>query len=259
MAQNGEIAVTGAKLRVQRDGRGEPLLFLHGAQGLAGWEPALAALAENFDVIAPDHPGYGRSAPADGVDDMADLALLYLDVIESLAVPRLHVVGHCIGGWLAMEIAIRSAQRLASLTLVDSAGLRLPGVPRADMFICTRDELAQLLFAGGGAEAWRQSWFSAPEQEEIYDRNRFATAKYAWQPRLCNPKLARWLHRIDVPTHIVWGEQDRVLPPAYGDALKERIAGATLTTMKACGHLPQVERPAEFAGLVSEFIRRTAS
>jgi len=259
MPQDGEIAVKGAKLRFQREGRGEPLLFLHGAQGMAGWEPALAALAESFDVIAPDHPGYGRSEAADGVDDVADLALLYLDILETLAVPRVHLVGHCIGGWIATEIAIRNTARLQSLTLVSSAGLRLPGVPRADMFICTQDELAHLLFAGNSAEAWKQSWLASSEQENIYDRNRFATAKYAWQPRLCNPKLARWLHRIDLPSHVIWGAQDKVLPAAYGTAFKEGIAGATMTTIAACGHLPHVERPNEFADAVTQFLRRTAS
>ena len=72
MPTDSHIDVRGCKLRVQRDGRGEPLLFLHGAQGLSGWEPALAALAERFDVIAPDHPGFGRSDIADGVDDRHD-------------------------------------------------------------------------------------------------------------------------------------------------------------------------------------------
>lgn len=259
MQQDGEIAVKGAKLRFRRDGGGEPLLFLHGAQGLDGWEPALAALAENFDVIAPDHPGYGRSEAADGVDDMADLALLYLDILETLGVRRVHLVGHCVGGWLATEIAVRNTSRLQSLTLVSSAGLRLPGVPRADMFICTRDELAQLLFAGNSAEAWKEAWVASPEQEEIYDRNRFATAKYAWQPRLCNPKLARWLHRIDVPTQVIWGEQDKVLPVAHGAAFKDGVSGATMTTIPACGHLPHVERPNEFAAAVTQFLRRAAS
>lgn len=260
MPQSAEIASKSGKVAIQRDGRrGETLLYLHGAQGLAGWEPALAALAESFDVIAPDHPGFGRSAAVEGVDDMADMALFYLDILESFAVPAVHIVGHCIGGWLAMEIAIRNTARIRSVTLVDSAGLRLAGVPRADMFICGRDELAQLLFAGNGQEAWQNAWFRSPEQEDTYDRNRFAAAKYAWQPRLCNPKLGRWLHRIDVPTQIVWGEEDKVLPLAYGVALKDRIPGATLKTIAACGHLPQSERPDEFVAAISEFIRRTAS
>lgn len=258
MPTDSDIDVRGCKIHVRRGGHGDPLLFLHGAQGLSGWEPVLAALAESFDVIAPDHPGFGQSAIADGVDDVGDLSLFYFDVLEALGVSSLHVVGHCLGGWIAMEMAIRSTARMKTLTLVASAGLRLEGVPRADMFICNQDDLVQLLFAGNDATSWQQVWHASPEWEEIYDRNRFAAARFSWQPRLCNPKLARWLHRIDVPTHIVWGEHDKVIPPAYAAGLKDRIAGATMTMVPACGHLPHVEQPGQVAAVASQFIQRGA-
>jgi pimeloyl-ACP methyl ester carboxylesterase len=258
MPTESDIDVRGCKLHIRRDGRGEPLLFLHGAQGLTGWEPVLAALAQRFDVIAPDHPGFGRSDLADGVDDVGDLALFYFDALKQLGVPPVHAVGHCLGGWIAMEMAIRSTAALKTLTLLATAGLRLEGVPRADMFICNQDELVQLLFAGNDASRWKQAWHDSAEWEDIYDRNRAAAARYAWQPRLCNPKLARWLHRIDVPTHIVWGENDKVIPPPYAAALKDRIGGATMETIPACGHLPHVEQPHVVAAKVSDFIKRAA-
>ena len=259
MPTDSRIDVRGCQLHVQRGGRGAPLLFLHGAQGLAGWEPVLAALAEQFDVIAPDHPGFGRSDLAEGVDDVGELSLFYFDALKALNLSGVHVVGHCLGGWIALEMAIRNTAPLKTLSLVASAGLRLEGVPRADMFICNQDELAQLLFAGNDAESWRQVWRASPEWEDIYDRNRAAAARYSWQPRLCNPKLARWLHRIDIPTHIVWGENDRVIPPAYAAALKDRIDGATMTLIPACGHLPHVEQPATIADTATRFIQGAAS
>ena len=254
-----DIDVRGCKLHVQREGHGEPLLFLHGAQGLTGWEPVLAALSKSFDVIAPDHPGFGRSDIADGVDDIGELSLFYRDALKALGIPRAHVVGHCLGGWIAMELAIHGTAPLKTLTLVASAGLRLKGVPRADMFILNQDELAQLLFAGNDAESWKQTWRESPEREEIYDRNRFAAAKFTWQPRLCNPKLARWLHRIDVPTHIVWGENDKVIPSAYAVALRDHIDGATMELIPSCGHLPHVERPDAVAATIIRFIQGAAS
>ena len=259
MPADSHIDVRGCKLRVQRDGRGEPVLFLHGAQGLTGWEPVLAALAQRFDVIAPDHPGFGRSDLPDGLDDVGDLALFYFDTLKTLGLARVHVVGHCIGGWIALEMAIRNTTPLRSLTLIASAGLRLEGVPRADMFICNQDELAQLLFAGNDAEAWKQAWHANAECEDIYDRNRAAAARFSWQPRLCNPKLARWLHRVDVPTHIMWGENDKVIPPAYAVALKDRIKGATMTLLPACGHLPHIEQPDRVAATAMKFIQGGAS
>ena len=156
--QHSDIDVRGCKVHVRRGGKGEPLLFLHGAQGLSGDEPGLEALTANFDVIAPDHPGFGQSDLCEAVDDVGDLAFFYLDLLDALKLDRVHVVGQCIGGWIAVEMAIRSTARIASLVLVNSAGLRVKGVPRADMFVCSEDELLKLLFAGNGAKAWLQSW-----------------------------------------------------------------------------------------------------
>jgi pimeloyl-ACP methyl ester carboxylesterase len=255
--------VRGCKLNVRRAGRGEPLLFLHGAQGLMqggvnGVEPGLDALAQNFDVIAPDHPGFGRSADNDLIDDAGDLAFFYLDLLEALEIDSVHVVGQCIGGWIALEMAIRTADRIKSLVLVNSAGIRVKGVPRADMFVCSQDDLMKMLFAGKGADEWLASWRATPDMEDMYDRNRAAAAKYSWSPRLFNPKLERWLHRIDIPTHIIWGKDDRVIPPAYADALRKLIVGASVTMLPGCAHLPHLEQPQAFASEVSQFIRRAA-
>ena len=256
--QDSEIDVRGCRLNVRRGGQGEPLLFLHGAQGLNGHEPGLEALTADFDVIAPDHPGFGRSDLSAAVDDVADLALFYLDLLDTLKLDRVHVVGQCIGGWLALEIAIRNTARLKSLVLVNSAGIRLKGVPRADMFVCSEEDLLKLLFAANGGAQWLQSWRATADMEDIYDRNRAAAARYSWSPRLCNPKLDRWLHRVDVPTHIVWGSEERVIPPAYAAALAHLIGGATLATLPDCAHMPHIEQPQAFAGEVSRFIRRAA-
>jgi pimeloyl-ACP methyl ester carboxylesterase len=259
MLQHIDVDVRGCKLHLRRGGQGEPVMFLHGAQGLHGHEPGIESLTASFDVIAPDHPGFGKSDLSDLVDDIGDLALFYLDLLDALELDQVHLVGQCIGGWLALEIAIRTTERIKSLVLVNSAGLRVKGVPRADMFVCSENELLKLLFAGKGAAEWLASWRASPDREDIYDRNRAAAARYSWSPRLCNPKLDRWLHRIDVPTHIIWGGEDRLIPPAYASALKDLIAGATVATLPNCAHMLHIEQPQAFAAEVSRFIRRAAS
>lgn len=256
--QHSEIEIRGCKLNVCRGGKGEPLLFLHGAQGLNPHEPGLEALAANFDVIAPDHPGFGKSDLAGAIEDIGDLALFYLDLLDAMELDQVHFVGQCIGGWLALEIAIRNTEHIKSLVLVNSAGIRLKGIPRADMFVCSEDELLKLLFADEGGTEWLQSWRATPDMEDIYDRNRAAAARYSWAPRLCNPKLDRWLHRIDVPTHIVWGNEERIIPRAYATALKDRIPCATLATISGCAHMPHIEQPQAFAGEIVKFIRSAA-
>jgi pimeloyl-ACP methyl ester carboxylesterase len=257
--ENALVEVRGCKVNLRRMGKGEPLLFLHGAQGLNGEELGLDALAGHFDVIAPDHPGFGRSEDSELVDDVRDLALFYLDLLDALDLDRVHAVGLCIGGWVALEMAVTSSARFNSLVLVNSAGIRLKGVPRADMFVCSEEDLLKLLFARPGAADWLKRWRATPELEDIYDRNRAAAAKLSWSPRLCNPKLERWLHRIDVPTHIVWGEENRLIPPAYARALRELIAGSSVATVPGCAHLLHIEAPQLFAKQVSQFIQRVAS
>src|SRR6202048_2014215 len=132
--QNGLLDLRGSKLNIHRMGAGEPLLFLHGAQGLDGSEPALAGLASHFDVIAPDHPGFGRSEDSELVDDVRDLALFYLDLVDALALKHVHVVGQCIGGWVALEMAVTAGGRFHSLAPRYSGGGRLSVVWRGAVF-----------------------------------------------------------------------------------------------------------------------------
>ena len=124
------------------------------------------------------------------------------------------------------------------------------------MFIGSAAETGKLLFAGEeAATRWAGLWQASDEMKELYDKNRAAAAKYTWQPRLYDPKLARWLHRIDVPTHIVWGEGDFLIPPAHGEELQRLIPGATLTRIAGVGHLGDIEAPSAFAEAIDSFHR----
>ena len=251
------VDIRGAKLRLRRQGVGAPVLFLHGVQGMPNWSPALERLSQRFDVLAPDHPGFGGSDAPDWLDDVADLAFFYLDLLATYDLPEVHVVGESLGGWIALEMAIRSTARIKSLTLAAAAGIRVDGVARGDMFIATPVELGGLLFADAkAAAAWAAQWQETPALQEAYDRNRHAAAKYTWQPRLYNPKVARWLHRIDVPTQILWGEGDRLIPPAHAASLKQLLPHASLMMIPDCGHLISVERPDLFADAATQFIER---
>jgi pimeloyl-ACP methyl ester carboxylesterase len=253
------IKVGDCDLHVRRKGQGTPLLYLHGTEGLTGVAPALGALAQTFDLIAPDHPGYGLSGDAAAVDTMSDLAMFYLDVLDQMGLEQVHVVGHSMGGWLALEIAVRNSHRLASLTLVGSAGIHVQGVDKGDLFICTPEEGLALLNHDADAARLRQQASLADADARMVYRNRVTTAKLCWQPRLFNPSLARWLHRVQLPTLLLWGENDQVLPPAYGEALARSIAGARLVMVPSCGHMLPFEQPARFNDEVTAFIRSLAA
>ncbi|MGH6709287.1 MAG: alpha/beta fold hydrolase [Bradyrhizobium sp.] len=252
-AQHSFAEVAGCKISLHRAGKGEPLLFLHGARGASEWTPFMAALAERFDVIVPEHPGFGRSQTPDWLDNVGDLAYFYLDFLEKNRLDGVHLVGTSLGGWVAAEMAVRQTAALKSLTLVAPAGIHVPGVPKGDIFLWSAETTTRNLFFD---PALAEVMLAQPVSEEQQDRllqNNLTMAKLSWQPRLYNPDLAKWLHRIDVPTLIVWGEQDKVIPAAYGPAFERLIPGAQLKILPACGHLPHVERTSAFVKAIVDF------
>jgi pimeloyl-ACP methyl ester carboxylesterase len=260
MAQGSEskVNVLGCDVHVRRGGSGAPLLYLHGAGGTAAWLPAFDALSEKFDVIAPDHPAFGLSEQPDWLDDIHDMAYFYLDLIETLGLDGVHLVGQSLGGWIALEVAVRSTRRLQSLTLVGSAGIRIKGKPIADIFIMDPEEMTRALLVDEAIVNQMLTMELTEEQQDIQIRNKVSTARLGWQPRLFNPSLRKWLHRIDLPTHIVWGDKDQIVPPDYAEEFQGLIAGSSVTMIENCGHLPHIERAEPFVDAVAGFITANA-
>lgn len=238
-----DLDVGATSIRVQQAGDGDtPVLFLHGAGGVAAWTPFFDALADGRRLLVPDHPGFGQSPEAEHLRDMSDYALFYLDLLDALDLHDVHVVGHSLGGWLAAEIAIRNEGRIRSWSLIAPAGIRLRGTPMADIFIWSQEESVRNLFHDQGFADRVLALEPTAEQLDVMLRNRYTFAKLAWQPRGFNPALAKWLHRITRPTTIVWGRDDQLLPAAYADLWSEHIPHATVEMLDACGHLPPVEQ-----------------
>jgi pimeloyl-ACP methyl ester carboxylesterase len=157
------------------------------------------------------------------------------------------VVGSSMGGWIAMEMAVRDTARMKSLVLVSPAGVAAPGVQPADIFLMAPEELIRNLFVD---EKLVQARLSAPVDVDESLKNRHATARLAWEPRLHDPFLPKWLHRIDVPVKMIWGKQDRILPVGTLDELKRLMPGAKTLVLENCGHLPHAEKVDEFVDFV---------
>ena len=236
------LEIQGCRVEVLRGGAGPALLFLHGAGGANIWAPYMDALAERFDLIVPSHPGFGNSDTPDWLDNISDLAYFYLDFMAALDLGGIHLVGHSLGGWLAAEIAVRSTARIRTLTLVSPAGLHVKGVPKGDLFLWNPETRARNTFFDQKLAEARIAAEFTPEQADIQLKNHFTTARLAWHPRFYNPDLHKWLHRVDVPTMILWGDSDKVFPPAYGAAYHALIPRSELRIIPQCGHLPHQEK-----------------
>ena len=247
------IEVDGCKVNLRRGGSGRPLLYLHGASGAPVILPFMEKLAERFDVLVPEHPGYGLSDEPEWLENIHDVAYFYLDFLRSLQLDKVTLVGSSMGGWMAMEMAVRDTSRIGSLVLVAPAGIRAPGVEPADIFLLPPEEVVRRLFFDPKLAAARLAEPMTPEALDMSLKNRHTTARLAWEPRLYDPNLPKWLHRIDVPVKIIWGKEDRILPAAFADHYRKLFPKADIEVFPDCGHLPHVERAERFCDSVVRF------
>jgi pimeloyl-ACP methyl ester carboxylesterase len=248
------ITIRDCRIRLMRGGSGSPLLFLHGAGGAGTWLPFLSRLAGKFDVLVPEHPGFGESDTPPWLDNVADLANFYLDFLDQLDLDGVHLVGHSLGGWIAADLAVRNASRLASLTLVAAGGIHVKGVAQVDTFLSNDEQRIRDLFHDQKLAEAVMATALRVEAEEAALKNRMTTAKLIWHPRSHDPHLRKWLHRIDVPTLVIWGDHDRLFPKEYAAAYQQLIPGAKAVIIADCGHLPQIEQETAFTAELEAFI-----
>ena len=252
--ESGIVTLQGIDLRVIRRGAGPQLLLLHGGGGPQHDLPFFHKLTEHFDVIAPIHPGFSGSAIPEHFDGMEDLVYLYLDVMDALDLRDVTLMGMSMGGWAAAEIAVRNTSRIANLILVDAVGIKTGGRDTrdiADVFGLPQDEVTRLLFHDP-TRAPDPATFTDDQLTDMA-ANRIALAMYTWEPYMHNPKLRYRLHRIQVPTLLIWGEGDGLVPVAYAEAYRNLIPGAKLVVIPQAGHVPQVEQPDLFCNHVYTF------
>jgi pimeloyl-ACP methyl ester carboxylesterase len=243
-----DVAQGRRRIRVFEAGEGRPLVFLHGAGGLTEDSPFLEALARRWRVFAPLLPGYGDSEGAEDLRDMLAVTLHSFDVVDALGLDRPILVGHSMGGMIAAEMAAVAPREVDWLGLIAPAGLWLDAHPVPDLFSKLPHELPALLFHDpefGERMLTAGADLDDPKFLEAFIiRN---TRQLAMAGKLLFPipdrGLAERLYRIRAKTVIIWGEDDRVIPPAHGDAFCAGIAGADLIRVASAGHMIIVEQP----------------
>ena len=247
-----KITLAGCTIRLFRRGTGQPLVFLHGAGGHTGWMGFLDELATRFAVFAPEHPGFGQSDDPPWLDEIGDLAYFHLDLLKALGLDRVHLMGTSLGGWVAAEMAVRSTARLASLTLVGAVGITADGEPIPDIFRMPDDENLRRFYADQERAARRLADLATADMS-LVAKNRATVTRLAYRPRFHNPGLAKWLHRIDVPTLLLWGAKDGLVPPEFGEAYRTLIPGSRLIVLPQAGHAPFDEQKDAFLAAFRDF------
>ena len=252
------VPVAGTDLAMIKGGTGSPLLVLHDELGFTGWLQWHSALAKSHTLHIPIHPGFGQLPRLDWISGVRDLASFYSRLLKHLDLGPIDVIGMSLGGWIAAEMAASCAHQFRSMILVAPTGIRPTDGEIKDMFMVTarsylnasvRDPANTPEFAGlYGGEA-------TPEQFEAWEDARAEAARLAWKPYMYNPSLGPMLEGVSgLPTLLVWGTEDKIVPINAGHIYNKAIAGSELASLKGCGHRPEIEKSGEFVDRVQSFL-----
>jgi pimeloyl-ACP methyl ester carboxylesterase len=261
-----QMQIRGVELEVIRGGEGPTVVVLHGPTVFNSETPFLGLLGRTASVLAPAHPGFGGSARPDDFDSVYDLVRFYQDFLDALPDERVTLIGCSFGGWLAAELAINYGHRLDRLVLVDPVGIKVGGREDRDIvhhFNTSPSELARLAWHDPAKQrpgllglGWQEHLDAMPSEEIVMmARGWDSLCLYAWRPHLFNPRLKRWLHRIPVPTLLLWGESDQIVRPSYGRAYGDLIPGSRFDLISAAGHHPELEQPEAVVERIGRFLR----
>ena len=230
------------RLDITDVGNGAPLLYLGPGLFTDLNAQIVDTLATRYRVIAPRYPGFdGRQPPAD-FRSIEDLNYLCLDLLDGMGLSDIRVLGSSLGGWIALEMAVRDPTRFSNLILLSPLGVKAGSRTArdfADLAAMSTQAAQKCLFGQPGSSPDLQTFTDA--ELESLGRERQFLAYYAWNPYLHNPRLRRWLHRARMPVRLVWGSADGFNPVANASGLLDRLPNAQLSVLDGVGHFPQLE------------------
>lgn len=249
------------RLHVKVAGDGPPLLFFHPLSGLA-WDPLLTQLAGRHTVYAPEHPGTSPGDPhaISHVQTFWELLLCYEELTRGLGLDRPAALGHSFGGMVAADLAATFPRLFSKLVLLSPVGLWRDDapIPLMEMVAGPPEDIPKYLFAHPDSDAARAA-LAFPADPELIPRaiaqsawNIGCTTKFAWP--IADHGLDRRLHRVRVPTLIVWGRDDALIPVAYASEFGSRIADSQVEVIDDCGHELQADQPERTWITVSKFL-----
>jgi pimeloyl-ACP methyl ester carboxylesterase len=251
------VTVAGVSLEIAELGQGDPIVFLHGASGVQSNRDCLHLLARSARVIAPSHPGFGRSALPDWLDSVEDIAHVYIAMLDQFGIRKTDIIGCSLGGWIAAEMMTKTPALIGNAVLVGPVGVKTGPSDKLDIpdvFALSPDELDQHIYHSPAERRMDAAKLSDEELAIVY-RNRETFALLAWEPYMHNPKLKHRLAAANARTLFVRGESDRLVSAEYLDRYARLVRGSETITLPQSGHLPQIERPEIFVATVSKFLQ----
>jgi pimeloyl-ACP methyl ester carboxylesterase len=251
------VKAGGISLEVERRGAGRPLLLLTSEEQLELDAPFVDDLAKRFEVIIPRAPGFGLSDRPDWMTNPDDVSYYMLDLIDTLGLKDVTVLGFSFGGWIAAEMATKNTSAIARLVLVDAYGVKVGGPYDRDIFDIWTSHPAKVMAAKwADIENGKRDYSQMSDAElTAVARANETFARFCWDPYMHNPKLRHRLHRVNTPTLVIWGEKDGIVTTAYGEAYAKLIPGAKFATVPGAGHYPHLEAPDAFLSVLNDFIQ----
>jgi len=255
--------VAGYDIPYLRGGRGSPVVYLHGLGGAGKWESYHMAFASDAVVFVPQLPGWQEWAPVPGLNSIDDYAALVLSLIDELGLDETTLVGHSVGGWIALKIAAARPERVRRLLVCDSLGLQTEDAPAVDLGALDEESFGKALLARLGLIASAQPYGfgaqftnvrSSPDFERQW-KGRGLVAALVQGP-CYDARLAAALASISAETRIVWGDSDGLAPLAHAKALQAAIPNSRLAVVEGAGHLPMVEKRETFHRICHDFLVR---
>jgi pimeloyl-ACP methyl ester carboxylesterase len=255
------VAIAGVELELFESGEGPPLLFLHNAGGFVPEHPYVDRLSARRRLIAPSHPGFGKSSLPDWIDAVDDISYVYLELMDRLSLAQVDLIGCSIGGWIAAELASKSPERVGKLILVAPEGVKTGPPDRLDIpdiFAIPQSEMDRIMHHDPDRMRTDPSELT-DEQLAVRVRNRETLALLVWEPYMHNPKLRHRLHRVTAPTLFMRGESDGLVSAEYLVAYARLLPNARIVTIAEAGHAPHVEQPDAFARAALHFLEAGAA
>jgi pimeloyl-ACP methyl ester carboxylesterase len=243
-------------LELYESGKGSPMLFLHGGDGFDQRRPFVAALAAKRRLIAPSHPGFGKSSLPEWLDSVDDIAHIYLELLDTLGLGKVDIVGCSIGGWIAAEMATKVPERVGRLVMVGPVGVKTGSQDKLDIpdiFALPQADVQKLMFHDPAKMAPDPKKMTDDELAQMF-RNRETLALLVWEPWMHNTKLKHRLHRVKSPALFIRGASDGLVSDAYLKVYAGLLPNARTLTIPAAGHAPHLEQPEAFASAVLEFL-----